>query len=571
MRDVRLAWLEMQRFRGRRLQWIPALLVLLPLTMGTMVLASLWDPQGGMARVPAAVVNLDQPSESSPGKDYTPIRVSAGARLTEELRLARAFSWRLLNEQEAMKQLAEGKLYAVLVIPRDYSASVAKWVSGEGGPRSTASLFLNDANGFLVTLSAESYGAEIDDRAAMVGVSYMAQKSIDMWASMRRDVDKILNSSVMPPPKTGEAAPQQQTASLAMLQISKQLGEVAAAISAVNEVVQSAGSGSSAMASQINDAAANAQITQDNASAGNSALIQQSSSQTATSVRLVQAAVTALNTQLQKASSDSKGLADKLVSTGNDAKTLSASLASLESSLQTLAKSIPPARPAGSSESSIVPISVSRVNLHPAGVLGRGLAPLAFGVMPGLAAVIAMTVLRPVNSRALASSAHAFTVARVGWLPLAAVCTLTTCGFYVAAQALMGLEALHAWVALGLCVVNGLAFSAAAHGMKVAMGAFGEVVFLILLLLQLCASGGLYPVQTANALFVGLHPYLPMTYVVSAFRVAISGGREEAVWIAIAVLTALTAAGISLACLTLVRRRQWTAERLVPQVRERCG
>lgn len=52
----------------------------------------------------------------------------------------------------------------------------------------------------------------------------------------------------------------------------------------------------------------------------------------------------------------------------------------------------------------------------------------------------------------------------------------------------------------------------------------GRFVAMVLLVLQLGGAGGTFPVQIQSSFFKVIHPYLPMSYSVYAFREAISGG-----------------------------------------------
>lgn len=52
----------------------------------------------------------------------------------------------------------------------------------------------------------------------------------------------------------------------------------------------------------------------------------------------------------------------------------------------------------------------------------------------------------------------------------------------------------------------------------------GRFVAMILLVLQLGGAGGTFPIQLQAPFFKAIHPYLPMSYSVYAFREAISGG-----------------------------------------------
>ena len=46
----------------------------------------------------------------------------------------------------------------------------------------------------------------------------------------------------------------------------------------------------------------------------------------------------------------------------------------------------------------------------------------------------------------------------------------------------------------------------------------GSFLMLIFLILQLSGSGGTYPIQLSNPFFEAIHPYLPMTYSIDAYR-----------------------------------------------------
>lgn len=53
---------------------------------------------------------------------------------------------------------------------------------------------------------------------------------------------------------------------------------------------------------------------------------------------------------------------------------------------------------------------------------------------------------------------------------------------------------------------------------------YGAFASLLMLLLQVGSSGGSYPIELSGKFFQTLHPYLPMSYVVSGLRETISLG-----------------------------------------------
>ncbi|CAM3224866.1 YhgE/Pip domain-containing protein [Leuconostoc rapi] len=63
---------------------------------------------------------------------------------------------------------------------------------------------------------------------------------------------------------------------------------------------------------------------------------------------------------------------------------------------------------------------------------------------------------------------------------------------------------------------------------NVLLGKLGSGIMLILMVLQLSASAGSYPIELSNEFFRAVHPWMPMTYSVHAFRETISIGGSVA-------------------------------------------
>src|SRR5699024_4076922 len=100
-------------------------------------------------------------------------------------------------------------------------------------------------------------------------------------------------------------------------------------------------------------------------------------------------------------------------------------------------------------------------------------------------------------------------------------------------QTLIAVGALHWLIGLtiddlplmfGLAGLTSLVFVALNHGFGALFGPVGKFVALVLIALQISGAGGPYPVATLPGFFQMLHPYLPMTHAVDAFRGAIGGG-----------------------------------------------
>ncbi|HEX8928775.1 MAG TPA: YhgE/Pip family protein, partial [Actinomycetota bacterium] len=237
----------------------------------------------------------------------------------------------------------------------------------------------------------------------------------------------------------------------------------------------------------------------------------------------------------------------------------------LATALRTAGALIPPANPqqrAQIAESLGAPVDLASVNRHPAGTYGRGEAPLFFGVALWLFALIAYLVLRPLNARVVAGRARALTIAVAGWLPAAALGIVGVLVLYGVLDGGLGLDPLHPLWTIGLLVLAAAALVAAVHLLRTALGLGGLALALGLLVVQLTASGGLYPLETAPAPFRVAHAVSPLTYLVEGLRVTISGGDAELLIRSASVLGGILLLCVALTTLVVARRRVWTVERL---------
>jgi putative membrane protein len=81
------------------------------------------------------------------------------------------------------------------------------------------------------------------------------------------------------------------------------------------------------------------------------------------------------------------------------------------------------------------------------------------------------------------------------------------------------------------------------------LGDLGKVVAVLLLIVQVSAAGALLPIQLNDEAFQAMHPYLPLTWVVSAFRASLFGAYDGAFWPAYGVVAGVAAGGLLLGSL----------------------
>lgn len=101
------------------------------------------------------------------------------------------------------------------------------------------------------------------------------------------------------------------------------------------------------------------------------------------------------------------------------------------------------------------------------------------------------------------------------------ISTMGSIILYLAIQ-LLGFEARYGMETLGFIMLSGWTFMALVTALVGWDDRYGSFASLVMLLLQVGSSGGSYPIELSGAFFQKLHPFLPMTYVVSGLRQTIS-------------------------------------------------
>ncbi|MEV7500769.1 YhgE/Pip domain-containing protein [Streptomyces sp. NPDC093018] len=212
------------------------------------------------------------------------------------------------------------------------------------------------------------------------------------------------------------------------------------------------------------------------------------------------------------------------------------------------------------------PVQLASHDLHKAPNYGTGFAPYFIPLSLWVGAMVAYMLIAPLNRRALAAGSPAWRIALAGWLPVVALGVLQVGALMAVLHWAIGLQMLRAAGTVGFLFLVTACFAAIVQWLNARFGAAGRILVLALLMLQLTSAGGTYPVQTSPGFFNAIHPYLPMSYVVSALRRLITGGGLGPVWQACAVLTAFTVGALALTALAARKRQVWTLDRLHPEL-----
>lgn len=645
MTAIKLAWLELRRFRGPLRGIVPVLLCLVPLLYGALYLWANWDPYGQLDKIPVAVVNQDHVAHTKQGR-----RIDAGDQLVEQLKAKHTFDWRFVDARDARHGLEHGDNYFTITIPPDFSDKLAT-APNTRPEQAGISIELNDANNYIAGIMTEVVQPQLQEQInsaahaayvraiygelstvrdkletasqgahQLVGATNVAEEGATTLASSTarlhqgaatvtdgahtigraaKKLDELstkLNHSVanaLP----GAAATAVHTADLA-----------ATGTAAVHDGTSTIAGGASRTVADLNtladrhpelrDDPAFTRATDDAkrvaatastvdgkaaAAAGNAHQAQRRAKSIQANIGDVQQQVLAANAPIrlldsgaQTVAGGADGLTRGLDTLQQGAGTMHTAASQAHDGAKQISgvtddalSQIPPTDPDQVAHAAQVlgtPVHIDRDNLHPAGVYGRGFAPFFFGIALWVFGLFAYLLLRPLNLRALGARVNGWTVAVAGWLPGAALGIIGALVLYGVVDFGLGLDPLHAGLTVLLLAVGAASFVAIDHFLRTALGAPGDVVSLVLLVLQLTSSGGLYPMPTTPGFFQALNPLLPMTYLIDGLRVTISGGLTSHLLRDFGVLVGFGVVFLALTGLVVRRQRVWTVARLHPDV-----
>ena len=210
---------------------------------------------------------------------------------------------------------------------------------------------------------------------------------------------------------------------------------------------------------------------------------------------------------------------------------------------------------AGTADVVSEPVTSTTERNNEIGSIGEVIGMLFVPIGLWLGAMAMFLVFRPFTREALRSTAStgglvARTLARTGLLALVQAVTVV-----LLLHSALGV----AWSVLpqtlAFAALLALAFTAIHAFLTVALGRAGMLVSLVLVALQLAASGGLYPVEVLSGPFQAISPFLPLTWAVQGMQLIVAGASGGAVAMAAGMVALFGLGGVIGTLLVVARRR----------------
>jgi putative membrane protein len=539
-------------------------------------LNTIWDPYGKTAQVPAVIVNLDTPASLS-GES-----INVGKELTDRLIKDKYFNWRVMgDESQALADMREEKNLIILTIPAGFSQSIAD-VTKDNTDKVTPKpirYYANQGESFIVSQMGDRMTAalreslndqvsakimnKLIDAVGQGTTGFMqgadAMKQISDGANQLADGSKKLADSLGQAEagagKLGQGAKEAEIGSAKLSdgilqftqgseQISKQLAQSQTAVQGIDSKLKeiSATPGLSKETVQALSALS-AQTSQLGAAMGQGS---QAASSLAAGEKLALDKSKALTTGLGQLDQGLQSLNQGLTQGRQGANSIYTNILKLQSGANTLQTKF---NEAGNTSNPLkgkvdvlnAPVNFQKVAINPVpnnGTFFSGFfAPLSLWV--GAIVFSFLTVMVKWRGWARRSLLPRYILLAV----MGVVQSLVLDWVLIK---LLGLQVNDLPLFIWMTILTSLTFISIVHFVFAMTGFAGNVIVLILLVFQLGLSGGSYPVALLSDINQHLSGWVPLTYAVQGFRIAISGGSGSVLQSQIGHLLIFFAAGIGL-------------------------
>ena len=514
--------------------------IILPSLYALLNIQACWDPYGNTGDVPFAIANLDE------GASFNDKDINVGKELVKDLKKNDKFKWTFVSEDDLRKGVYNGTYYAGIVIPKNLSENIVS-ITGDNPQQAKLEYIVNmktnpvatkltDSGANAVYTSLNAKIVEIIDIAAY-------QKLGELQEGLAEGAKKLANGGKQL--QAGNAKVQAGASQVknGESQVKDGANQVKSGASALNDGASQLKQGSD----QLSDGASQVEKGSEELSAavdpslipdgpikdyaeGNSKLADGSSQVAEGGKQLANGAnqladggSQLANGTVQVADGSSK-LAEGSVSLASGASLLSngatnalfAASSSLGSTADTLGGIT------GIDEDTLgdyflSPVELERNELFPVNSYGSDVSPFYLVLSMWVGAVITCVMLKPGTSQGTKYSPFEMYFGKL--LTYIIMSILQAC-VTIGGCYLLGIQIVNPILFIASCILVSMIFMILIYSIISAIGTVGKAIGVILLVLQISATGGVYPIQIMHPFFRALYPYMPMTYGITLVREA---------------------------------------------------
>ena len=548
-------------------------IIILPSLYALLNIQACWDPYGNTGNVEFAIANLDN------GTSFNDTTLNVGNELVKDLKKNDKFKWTFVTEDELRDGVYSGKYYAGMVIPKNLSENVVS-IAGDDPQQakleyvvnvksnpvankltdSASNAVYNSLNAKIIeVINLAAYGklGELQDGLAS-GAGQLSsggsqlQAGANQVSSGASQVSSGASQVEDGASQVKDGASQVQKGTSDVKSGASQVQQGSDAVkSGASQVQQGSEELDSAMdPSLIPEGPVKEYVSSSSQLAQGSGKVAEGSSQVADgSVKLANGSVK-LADGSSKVAGGASDLADGSVQLAEGSLALAAGAELLGNSaaqaLFTAAGSLGATADQLSAITGInetllgdyffSPVKLERNEIFSVPDYGSNVAPFYIVLSMWVGALITCVMIEPKSS---AGTKYSPFEMYAGKLLLYVVLSIFQACVTITGAHLLGVYIDNYPLFIFSAILVSMVFMILIYSIISAVGTVGEGIAVVLLVLQISATGGIYPIQIMHEVFQVLYPYMPMTYAIKLIREAQLGVVWSNYWPALAILLAI--------------------------------
>ena len=515
-------------------------LIILPSLYALLNIQACWDPYGNTGDVSFAIANLDK------GATFEGTNINVGDELVKDLKNNDKFNWTFVTEDELRDGVYTGKYYAGIIIPKNLSKNI---VSIAGDDPQQAKLE------YIVNMKQNPVAAKLTDTGSTAVYNALNAKIVEIinLAAYGKlgELQEGLSSGAS---KLADGGSQLQAGSAQISsgasQVSSGVSQVEDGASQIQQGANDVNNGADSVkqgSTKVKDGASQVQQGSEELESavdpsyipdgpvkeyieGNVKLSNGASQVAEGSSQLADGSVS-LAKGSSKLADGSSQLADGSVELAEGSLTLAAgsqllsnaasqALLTAAASLDSFADSL--ASITGINETILgdyfyAPVKLDRHEVFSVPDYGSQVSPFYLVLSMWVGALITCAMLKPGTSEGTKYSPLEMYSGKVviffAMSLLQATVTLIGAhilGIYIENEILFALS----------CYLVSAVFMVLVYSFVSALGDVGKAIAIVMLVIQISGTGGIYPVEIMAPFFKIMNPYLPMTYAITLVREA---------------------------------------------------
>ena len=166
------------------------------------------------------------------------------------------------------------------------------------------------------------------------------------------------------------------------------------------------------------------------------------------------------------------------------------------------------------------PVEMETNRLYPVANYGSGMSPFYTTLAIWVGCLLMMAMISPINEKGLEAYPEArLTPMYLSRLWLYQIVSAFQCLIIGLGDLLiLHVDCRHPVLFVLLCILIGQIFSIFIFSLVFTFSAIGKALAIVVLVLQIAASGGTFPIEMTPTFFQLIHPLLPFTYCIGAMR-----------------------------------------------------